>query len=154
MNDTGNRAIGRVARTVTRAVGQAALGAVFVSGGRKVWGAPDGPAAAAGQFLARTKKLIPALAPVEDRQLVRLNAAIHLGAGLGLATRLVPRLSALLLAGSLVPTTLAAFPYWTRPPGPERDRLTAEFMKNLALAGGLVSIAATAADRGRAQLGS
>lgn len=143
MNDTSLHGRGRTGRAVVRAVGHLALGAVFVSGGTKVWGAPDGPATGVAEFLARTKKLVPALAPYEDRQLVRLNAAVHLGAGLGLATRLAPRLSALLLAGSLVPTTLAAFPYWTRPPGPERDRMAAEFTKNLALAGGLLSVAAT-----------
>jgi putative oxidoreductase len=137
VNDTRDRA-GRA----VQAAGRLALGAVFVSGGSKVLSAPDRAASAASEFLTHLKKRVPALAGVEDRQLVRLNAAIHFGAGLGLAAGLVPRLSALLLAGSLVPTTLAAFPYWSRPPGPERDRMFSDFMKNLALAGGLVSMAA------------
>ena len=44
--------------------------------------------------------------------LVRVNAAIQLGAAAALATGRAPRLSAMVLAASLVPTTCAGHPFW------------------------------------------
>lgn len=124
-----------------RAVSRIALAAVFLDGGRHVWNNPDGPAGAAGPLLTDLRRTLPPLHRFSDRQLVRLNAAVHLGGGVGLATGVAPAASALLLAGSLVPTTLAAFPFWTQPAGPERGHQRANLLKNLALAGGLLAVA-------------
>lgn len=129
------------ARVLGRVASRIALAGVFAGGGWQVWNQPDGPAAAAGPFLARCRKAAPQLERHTDRQLVRLNAAVHLGGGVALAAGVAPPAAAALLAGSLAPTTAAAFPFWTQPPGPGRARQRADFLKNLALAGGLLAVA-------------
>ncbi|MGW1711873.1 DoxX family membrane protein [Streptomyces sp. NPDC002156] len=123
-----------------------ALATVFVSGGRHVWRHPEGPAQGAGSFLKRCRSAVPVLDRFTDPQLVRANAAVHVVAGAGLAAGLAPAVCATALAGTLVPTTLAAFPFWTQPEGPQRVRQQGDFLKNLALAGGLLAVAL---DRGR-----
>ena len=50
--------------------------------------------------------------PTDPVTIVRLNAATQLAAGLMLATGKMPRLSANLLALTMVPTTVAGHPFW------------------------------------------
>ena len=50
--------------------------------------------------------------PKDPVTLVRLNGAVQVGAGALLAVGRVPRLAALALATTLVPTTLAAHRFW------------------------------------------
>ncbi|MFZ3599332.1 DoxX family protein [Streptomyces sp. BH104] len=126
---------------------RAALAAVFVAGGSQVWRRPDGPAQAAADLLGQCRRALPPLAHLTDRQLVRANAALHVTAGAALAIGVAPRTAAVVLAGSLVPTTVAAFPFWKEPPGPERAHQQGDFLKNLALTGGL--LASTLAPGGR-----
>ncbi|MBO4256946.1 DoxX family membrane protein [Streptomyces griseorubiginosus] len=132
---------------IGRVVSRIALAAVFVSGGRHVWQHPEGPAQGAQTFLKRCRRAVPVLDHFSDEQLVRINAAVHVTAGIGLGTGLAPAASAAALAGSLVPTTLAAFPFWTQPEGPQRTHQQGDFLKNLALAGGLLSVVAHAKRR-------
>jgi uncharacterized membrane protein YphA (DoxX/SURF4 family) len=125
---------------VGRALSRLALAAVFVSGGRHVWRHPDGPAQGAETFLKRCRRSVPLLDRFTDRQLVRVNAAVHVTAGAALAAGLAPAACATALVGSLVPTTLAAFPFWTQPDGPQRVHQQGDFLKNLALVGGLLAV--------------
>lgn len=80
-------------------------------------------------------------------KLVRINAATQLVAGLALATGRLPRLSALALAGSLVPTTYVGHPFWTAPSKPERRQQQVQFLKNLGMLGGLLLAAADTGGR-------
>ena len=73
----------------------------------------------------------------EPRQAARLHAAAMLVAGAGLATGRLPRLSALVLAATLVPTTWAGHAFWSAS-GPERARQRVQFLKNLGIGGGLL----------------
>ncbi len=125
---------------VGRALSRLALAAVFVWGGRHVWLDPDGPAQEAENFLKRCRGAVPLLDRFTDRQLVRANAAVHVTAGAALAAGIAPAACSAALAGSLLPTTLAAFPFWTQPDGPQRAHQQGDFLKNLALAGGLLSV--------------
>ena len=59
-------------------------------------------------------------------------------AGTALALGLAPRLSALALAGSLVPTTLAGHAYWTIEDPAARKLQRIQFHKNMAMIGGLL----------------
>lgn len=70
--------------------------------------------------------------------LVRANAASDLVAGLALATNRAPRLSALLLAGSLVPTTYVGHPFWAEKDKAVRKQQQTHFFKNLGMLGGLL----------------
>ena len=63
---------------------------------------------------------------------------MQIGAGLALATGRVPRLSATLLAVSLVPTTVAAHPFWEETEPDARRTQFAAFVKSASMLGGLV----------------
>ena len=61
--------------------------------------------------MAAIRKEVPL--PITDEQVVRVNGAIQAACGLLLALGMAPRLSALVLAGSMIPTTLAGHRFWT-----------------------------------------
>jgi len=69
---------------------------------------------------------------------VRGNAAVQVLAGALLALGLAPRMSALALAGSLIPTTLAGHAYWTIEDPAVRKLQRIQFHKNMAMIGGLL----------------
>ena len=79
--------------------------------------------------------------------LVRANAATHLVGGLALATGRFPRLAALALAGSLVPTTYVGHPFWAAPDAAAKQQQQLHFLKNLGLLGGLLLAAADTGGR-------
>ncbi|HEX2754630.1 MAG TPA: DoxX family membrane protein, partial [Candidatus Limnocylindrales bacterium] len=79
------------------------LSGIFISGGMDVLRDPGPRAVIAGPFLERVRPLAPAL-PSDPVLVVRANAAFQVAAGATLAVGILPRLSALALAGSLVPT--------------------------------------------------
>jgi putative oxidoreductase len=76
--------------------------------------------------------------PEDDRTMVRINAGVHIVAGLGLATGRAPRLCALALAGTVVPTTIAGHPFWEEKDKAARTQQMTHFFKNLSMLGGLV----------------
>lgn len=80
--------------------------------------------------------------PQDDVTMVRINAAIHIVAGLGLATGKAPRLSAMALAGTVVPTTVAGHPFWQEKDTAKRNQQMTHFFKNLSMLGGLIIAAA------------
>jgi putative oxidoreductase len=71
-------------------------------------------------------------------QVVKANAAAQIVAGLAFATNRLPRLSALILAGSLVPTTAAGHRFWEYGDPAQRADQTQHFVKNLSMLGGLL----------------
>src|SRR3954451_24571984 len=80
-------------------------------------------------------------------KLVRVNAATQLFGGLALATGRLPRLSALALAGSLVPTTYVGHPFWSEDDKKARKGQQVQFFKNLSMLGGLLLAAADTGGR-------
>ena len=85
------------------------------------------------------KKAVPQLPIPEDAvTLVRINAAVQVAAGLGLASGKAPRLSSALLAASLVPTTAAGHMFWKTQDPAERANQRIHFFKNVSLIGGLL----------------
>ncbi len=76
--------------------------------------------------------------PEDDELLVRANAAVQVAAGALLALGRAQRLSALALAASLVPTTLAGHAYWSIEDPADRKLQRIQFHKNMALIGGLL----------------
>jgi putative oxidoreductase len=63
---------------------------------------------------------------------------VQAGAGALLAVGVLPRLSALALAGSLVPTTLAGHAFWTFEDPALRKQQQIQFAKNVAMLAGLL----------------
>ena len=76
----------------------------------------------------------------DTEQLVQFNGLVQVIAGTALALDVLPRLSALALAGSLVPTTLAGHRFWEENDDAARKQQTIQFLKNAAMMGGLLMI--------------
>lgn len=80
----------------------------------------------------------------------RANAAAMLGGGALLAVGPVPRLAALVCAGSLAATTYVAHPFWKiKDPAAQKEART-QFLKNLSIFGGLLTAIDTKTTPGRA----
>jgi uncharacterized membrane protein YphA (DoxX/SURF4 family) len=123
--------------TLVRLIAHPLLASTFVSAGASAVRKPQGLAERADPVTGPIARAVPYL-PDDPVQLVRINGAVQVGAGLMLATGRLPRLSALVLAGSLVPTTLAGHPFWQVEDPMERRAARTQFLKNLGLLGGLL----------------
>ncbi|TNM47205.1 DoxX family protein [Nocardioides albidus] len=69
---------------------------------------------------------------------VRASGAVQVAAGLALATGHFPRLSSALLGATLVPSTAARYRFWEATDKEQRREQLTHFLKNTALAGGLL----------------
>lgn len=112
------------------------LAAVFVTGGVDVLRRP-GPRVEVAAPVA-TKVAEPLPLPSDPEQLVKMNAAVQVVAGLLLALGRFPRLAAAALAASLVPTTLGGHRFWEHDDPAKRAQQQVHFLKNVGLLGGLI----------------
>jgi putative oxidoreductase len=119
-------------RAPLRAVGRAALAAMFITGGSDALLDP-GPRAPRAAELG---------VPLEPELAVRVNGATMLVAGVALALGVWPRLAAAALAATLVPTTLAGHPYWRVADPAVRRQQRIHFFKNVGLFGGALLVVA------------
>lgn len=132
--------------TVVRALARPLLSTIFVVQGAKALRDPEPHVAKAQPVADRFVPLIQKVAPAQlgDRipestaNLVRLNGAAQVIGGLALATGKGRRLGAVLLAGSLVPTTLAGHSFWQETDKAAKAAQKVQFMKNLGIMGGLL----------------
>ena len=125
---------------VTRRIARPMLAAIFVSGGVDQLRRPQAKVAQAekvAETVARALHL-----PEDPVMLVRINGAMQVGAASLLALGRLPRLSATVLAASLVPTTLAGHRFWEEHEPGRRAAQRTSFLKNVSILGGLV-LAAT-----------
>jgi uncharacterized membrane protein YphA (DoxX/SURF4 family) len=90
------------------------------------------------QITEQADKTLPVQVPRDVEQWVKIDAGVKVGAGALLAIGRLPRLSALALAGSIVPTTLAGHRFWEHEDPKERFGQLSHFLKNLGLLGGLL----------------
>ena len=111
-------------------------GSTYVLLGFDALRAPGARVDQAAPVLTTIRKVAPL--PSDDELVVRGNAAVQVLAGALLALGIAPRLSALALAGSLVPTTLAGHAYWTIEDPAARKLQRIQFHKNMAMVGGLL----------------
>jgi putative oxidoreductase len=81
---------------------------------------------------------LPVQVPRDVEQWVKIDAGIKVGAGALFALGKLPRLSALALAGSIVPTTLAGHRFWEHEDPEERFGQLSNLLKNAGLLGGLL----------------
>ncbi len=123
--------------TLVRRLARPCLAAMFVTGGADALKNPAPRVPAAEDVANRIAAKVPWL-PQDTTTLVEINAAVQVGAGLMLATGRLPRLSASLLAGSLVPTTLAGHRFWEATEPTVRAQQRLHFFKNLSMLGGLM----------------
>lgn len=139
---------------ILRRIARPMLAAVFVSGGIDALRNPAPRVEAADplvskaadqvidkvpeQALSKVPDSIVDKVPTDTESLVKINAAAQIGAGIALALGKFPRLSALVLAGSVVPTTLAGHRFWEKEDPKERAQQQIHFFKNVGLLGGLL----------------
>jgi putative oxidoreductase len=122
--------------TPTRWIARPLLASVFVTSGVDVLRNPEPRVKAADPVATRIAGLTGL--PDDTELLVKINAGVQIGAGVLLAWGKFPRLSAALLAGSLVPTTIAGHRYWEELDEAKRHQQQIHFFKNLGLLGGLI----------------
>lgn len=123
---------------IVRPIARPLLASIFVIGGASALRSPGPRAQKAEAISAHDNPLAHALHIKTGEQAVRANAAVQIGAGLTLATGRMPRLSALVLAGSLVPTTAAGHAFWEEQDPTVKAAQKTHFIKNLSLLGGLM----------------
>ncbi|MCD4534357.1 DoxX family protein [Nocardioides sp. cx-169] len=128
--------------TVSRLIARPMLASMFVVG--SVNALRNAPALAA-KAQPITDKVVPQLRkatglpiPEDPTTLVRINAGTQLVAGAALATGRAPRLSALVLAASLVPTTFAGHAFWEHDDAAVKKQHQLNFFKNVSMLGGLL----------------
>jgi uncharacterized membrane protein YphA (DoxX/SURF4 family) len=74
----------------------------------------------------------------DPKTLVRVNAVLQLVGAAGLLTGRFPRASAALLAGTVIPTTLAGHRFWDEGDPTDKQMQRVHFAKNLSILGGLI----------------
>ncbi|MEO6019470.1 MAG: DoxX family protein [Knoellia sp.] len=130
--------------SLVRRVARPMLAAMFVMGGLDQLKHPGAKAKAAQPVLDQAAKIG---LPDDPELLVRANGVAMVGGGALLATGHVPRIASTLLAGSLVPTTLAAHAFWNESDPQKRAQQKVQFLKNLGLLGGLLLAAVDTAGK-------
>ena len=113
------------------------MAALFVIQGIDSLLHPDTKAPAAEKVVRPLAERVPVV-PDQVEQAVRLNGAVQVAAGSLLAIGKFPRLSAAVLAASLVPTTAAGHRFWESDDKLERAQQKVHFLKNLSILGGLL----------------
>lgn len=127
--------------TLLRNVARPMLASMFVTGGVAALRNPQALVAAAqpvADAIVPMAKSAGVPIPEDTATLVRIEGAIHLGAGLMLATGRLPRLSSLVLAATLVPTTVAGHAFWKAPTPTIKADDMVHFFKNVSTIGGLL----------------
>ncbi|WP_033291362.1 DoxX family protein [Amycolatopsis jejuensis] len=136
---------------ILRRVARPLLASIFISGGINALRDAQGHAKTAEPFITDTfdkvEGLVPDQVPRDPVTLVRIDAAVKIGAGLALASGKAPRLAAVALLGSLVPTTLATHRFWALENPAEKQAQQVQFIKNASLAGGLLLAAGDTAGK-------
>lgn len=112
------------------------LAGVFIASGIDVLRNPEPRVAMAEPVAPKVAAKVGL--PQDTELLVRVNAATHVVAGALLAMGKFRRLAALALLGSMVPTTYAGHRFWDADDPKEKGAQQVHFLKNLAIAGGLL----------------
>jgi uncharacterized membrane protein YphA (DoxX/SURF4 family) len=129
--------------TAIRLIARPMLASMFVAGGLDAFLHASSKVPKAERVTERVptlaEKIAPGLpVPTDPATLVRINGGVQVLAGLALATGRVPRISALVLAGSLAPTTYAGHPFWDEKDKAARSAQRLQFFKNVSMMGGLL----------------
>lgn len=127
--------------TISRTIARPMLSSIFLVGPVQTLRNSSGAAAKAESVatpLAQWAQRLGIPLPQDPEKLVKLNAGIQLVAGLALATGRFPRISAAVLATSLVPTTVAGHDFWNEEDPAARKQQQLQLAKNLSLLGGLI----------------
>lgn len=122
---------------LVRAVARPMLASIFIVQGLETFRRPERVAARAEPVVRPLAERL-SFVPDKTEEAVRLNGAVQAVAGTTLALGWWPRLSALTLAATLVPTTLAGHRFWEAEDEQERRQQRIHFLKNVSMLGGLL----------------
>src|SRR5215217_1302761 len=120
--------------TPSRWLARPLLSSMFVAGGLDA----VHPAEKVKKAEAVTRHLTERGMPLDTTTLVQVNGVVQVAAGAMLAWGRFPRVAALALAASLVPTTLAAHRFWEEEDPDVRAQQRIQFLKNASMLGGLL----------------
>jgi len=120
-----------------RMAARAMLASTFITSGADVLRNPGPRAETAKPVIDRARGVVPQL-PADDATVVRMDAAVKVLFGLMLLLGKFQRLSALVLAGSLVPTTAGGHRFWEQGDETAKRNHKMHFQKNAAILGGLL----------------
>ncbi|MFJ4872919.1 DoxX family membrane protein [Streptomyces sp. NPDC088757] len=123
--------------SLLRIAGRPLLASMFIAGGVNSVRNPGAVAPVAESVVRPLADRVAAL-PDDTERLVRLNGAVQVVGGVLLGLGRCPRLSALALAATLVPTTLAAHRFWEAEDPSDRAQQRIHFFKNMSMLGGLL----------------
>ena len=121
-----------------RASARMLMGATYVVLGYDALRTPGARTDMAADTLASIRRFAPV--PADDELVVRGNGAVQAGAGAMLALGILPRLSALALTATMVPTTVAGHAFWRADDPVARKVQRVQFLKNMAMVGGLLAV--------------
>ena len=114
-----------------RSLSHILLSGIFVSGGASAFANPGG----------RANKVADAGIPAPE-QAVELNGAAMVVGGILLGLDLMPKVGALILLGTLIPTTAVGHAFWKEETEAARKGQLTQFFKNLGLIGALIEVLA------------
>ncbi|MGE9809414.1 DoxX family protein [Janibacter sp. G1551] len=117
-----------------RRLARLALAGIFISGGLDSLKHPQSKKAMAEPVVQRLAG--PLGLPQDTELLVRANAATMLAGGSLLALGHLPRLASTVLVGAMIPTT-ATHDFWAQTDPAEKKKQRTQFLKNVAIIGGL-----------------
>ncbi|MEU5714692.1 DoxX family protein [Streptomyces sp. NPDC020403] len=123
--------------SLLRFAGRPMLASMFVAGGMNSLRSPEAVAPAAESVVRPVADRVAVL-PDRTEHLVRINGAVQVVGGVLLGLGRLPRLSALALAVTLVPTTLAGHRFWEAEDPSDRVQQRIHFLKNVSMLGGLL----------------
>ena len=120
-----------------RGLARTLLAGIFVYGGfsafKRSAALADGPAQ---KIVSPVQDLVPGSPSVE--QLIKANAGVQMVAAVLFALGVSPRVLAIVLGATLVPTTLAGHRFWEIDDEGDRSLSQLQFLKNAGLVGGLI----------------
>jgi uncharacterized membrane protein YphA (DoxX/SURF4 family) len=116
-------------RTLIRTAGRFLLAGIFVYSGYGMFKNAETYAKRASATLA----MLP-----EDPMIPKVHGAIMMGAGTTFALGILPKMSARVLALTLIPNTIVGHPFWKAAKPDDRRAQLIHFLKNAGLFGGLL----------------
>jgi putative oxidoreductase len=123
---------------ITRTLAHPLMAGIFVYGGIDTLRNAKAKAPLVEDVAQPVADAIPVDLPSDTEQLVKLNGAVQVAAGVLLATGKFPRVAALALAATLVQTTVAAHRFWEADDDATKVQQTVHFLKNASILGGLI----------------
>ncbi|MDD7969198.1 DoxX family protein [Actinomycetospora lemnae] len=123
---------------IIRRLARPMLAAIFIKGGVDTLLNPEPRVQKASPLIEKAAPSLPDQVPSEPGQLVRIDAGVKIAAGSLLAINKFPRVASLALAASVIPTTVAGHPFWEKSDPVEKTGEQQQFLKNVAILGGLI----------------